>query len=146
MPELERDDPVWVDAILDWKWTWLIARTAMVGPFVVSGVMKLLDFAEAKSEMEAFALHPNAFWAGLTIAVQLVSSVLIIAGRFVWLGAGALAVFTAITAFLAYAFWTMQGEARFMAMNSFLEHFALIGGLIMTALIAEHAKRERRYW
>lgn len=144
MRDLRRDDPVWVDTILDWKWTWLIARTAMVGLFVVSGVMKLLNFGQAKVEMEVFGLHPSAFWAGLTISVQLVASALIIAGRFVWLGAGALAVFTALTAFLAYAFWTMLGEARFMAMNSFLEHFALIGGFIMTALIAEHAKREGR--
>jgi uncharacterized membrane protein YphA (DoxX/SURF4 family) len=146
MRDLKRDDPVWVDAILDWKWTWLIARTLMVGLFVVSGVMKLLNFAEAKVEHEAFGLHPAGFWAGLTIAVQLVASALVIAGRFVWLGASALAVFTAITAFLAYAFWTMQGEARFIAMNSFLEHFALIGGFIMTALIAEHTKRDGRYY
>ena len=146
MGELKRDDPLWVDRILDWKWTWLIARTAMVGLFVVSGAMKLLNFTEAKVQMEAFGLNPSAFWAGLTIAVQLGASALIIAGRFVWLGAGALAVFTALTAFLAYAFWTMEGEARFMAMNSFLEHFALIGGFIMTALIAERAKREGRYW
>jgi uncharacterized membrane protein YphA (DoxX/SURF4 family) len=144
MRNLKTDDPVWVDAILDWKWTWLIARTLMVGLFVVSGVMKLLNFSEARVEHEAFGLHPAALWAGLTIAVQLVAPALIIAGRFVWLGAGALAVFTALTAFLAYAFWTMQGEARFLAMNSFLEHFALIGGFIMTALIAEHAKREGR--
>ncbi len=61
MPDLIQDDPVWVNKILDWKWTRLIARTAMVGPFVVSGVMKLLDFAEAKLEMEAFGLHPSAF-------------------------------------------------------------------------------------
>ena len=145
MRDSNQDDPVWVDKILDWKWTWLIARTAMVGLFVVSGVMKLIDFAEAKAQMQAFGLHPTAFWAGLTIGVQLGGSALIIFRRFVWLGAGALAVFTALTAFLAYAFWTMQGEARFLAMNGFLEHFALIGGFVMTALIAEHAKREGRY-
>jgi hypothetical protein len=39
----------------------------------------------------------------------------------------------------------MQGEARSMAMNTFLEHFGLIGGFVMTALVAEQAKREGRY-
>ena len=146
MKDFGRDDPAWVDAILDWKWTWLIARTAMVGIFVVSGIMKALDFAEARVEQEAVGLHPGAFWAALTIAVQLIAPALVISGRLVWLGAGALTVFTALTAFLAHAFWTMQGEARFMAMNVFLEHFGLIGGFVMTALVAEHAKRERRYY
>ena len=145
MKDVGRDDPAWVDALLDWKWTWLIARTAMVGIFVVSGILKLLNFAEATVEQEAVGLHPGAFWAGLTIVVQLVAPGLVISGRFVWVGASALGVFTALTAFLAHAFWTMQGEARFMAMNVFLEHFGLIGGFVMTALVAEHAKREGRY-
>ena len=140
-----RDDPAWVDTILDWKWTWLIARTAIVGIFIVSGLMKLLNFADAKVEQEAVGLHPGGFWAALTIAVELIAPALVISGRLVWLGAGALAVFTALTAFLAHAFWTMQGEARFLAMNIFLEHLGLIGGFIMTALVAEHAKREGRY-
>jgi hypothetical protein len=39
----------------------------------------------------------------------------------------------------------MRGEARCMAMNTFLEHLGLIGGLVIAALIAEHAKREERY-
>lgn len=145
MKNFGRDDAAWVDAILDWKWTWLIARAAMVGIFVVSGFLKLLDFNQAIAEQEAVGLHPGAAWAALTIAVELVAPALVISGRLVWLGAGALAVFTALTAFLAHAFWTMQGEARFMAMNTFLEHFGLIGGFVMTALVAEHAKREGRY-
>ena len=145
MKSLRRDDPAWVDTILDWKWTWLIARTAMVGIFVVSGIMKLLKFSDAKVEQEAVGLHPAAFWAALTISVELIGPALVISGRLVWLGAGALAVFTALSAFLAHAFWTMQGDARFMAMNIFLEHVGLIGGFVMTALVAEHAKREGRY-
>ena len=141
MDDLGRTDPRWVDRILDWKWTWLIARTMVVGIFLVSGVLKLLDFPAAIAEQEAHGLHPAAFWAGLTIAVQLVGALLVISRRFVWLGAGALGVFTASAALLAHAFWTMTGAERFASMNVFLEHIGLIGGLIMTALIAEHARR-----
>lgn len=117
----------------------------MVGVFVVSGIMMLLNFNQAIAEQESVGLHPGAPWAVMTITVLLVAPALIISGRFVWLGAAALAVFTGLTAFLAHAFWTMHGEARFTAMNTFLEHFGLIGGFIMTALVAEHAKREGRY-
>lgn len=144
MNEYGREDPAWVDTILDWRWTWLIARIAVVGIFVVSGIIKLFNFPLAIAEQEAHGLHPGALWAALTIAVQIVAPLLVISGRFVWLGAGALGVFTALTAILAHGFWAMEGEARFAAMNVFLEHIGLIGGLIMTALVAEHAKREGR--
>jgi len=32
-----------VDAILDWRWTWLIARISLTGPFMVGAFMKLSD-------------------------------------------------------------------------------------------------------
>lgn len=117
----------------------------MVGIFLVSAVIKLLNFPAAIIEQESLGLHPGAFWAGLTIFVQLTGSLLVISGRFVWLGAGALGVFTAVAAAMAHGFWTMQGQEQFVAMNIFLEHIGLIGGLIMTALVAEHAKREGRF-
>jgi len=144
MSDYGREGPAWVDAILDWRWTWLIARIAVVGIFVVSGTIKLLDFPAAVAEQEGHGLRPGAFWAALTIAVQIVGPLLVISGRFVWLGAGALGVFTAMAALVGHGFWAMQGEQRFVAMNVFLEHIGLIGGLIMTALVAEHARREGR--
>jgi uncharacterized membrane protein YphA (DoxX/SURF4 family) len=145
MKDFGRKDPVWVDQVLDWRWTWLIARIAMVGLFAIAGLMKFLNFADATDEVESLGLHPAALWAALTIVVELVAPALVILGRYVWLGAGALAVFTALTAFLAHAFWTKTGEARFMDMNIFLEHFGLIDGFVTAALVAEHAKRDGRY-
>jgi len=142
MQDFGQTNPSWVDAILDWRWTWLLARAAMVSMFVVSALLKLGDFHTAIAEQEGYGLRPGAVWAGLTIAVQLIAPLLIISGRYVWLGAGALGAFTALAAVLAHGFWTMQGEARFIAMNVFLEHIGLIGGFIMTALVAEHAKRD----
>jgi hypothetical protein len=74
-------DPRWVGRILDWKWTWLLARTAIVGIFLVSGVLKLIDFPAAVAEQEKLGLHPGAFWAGLTILVQIAGSLLVIVRR-----------------------------------------------------------------
>lgn len=139
-----REDPAWVDSILDWRWTWLLARTAMVAIFLVSAILKSLDFQAAMLEQEQMGLHPGAFWAGLTIAVQAIGSLLVIFGRFAWLGAGILGVFTALAAVMAHGFWAMEGQERFIAMNVFLEHMGLIGGLVMTALVAEHARRDGR--
>jgi uncharacterized membrane protein YphA (DoxX/SURF4 family) len=134
-------DPPWVDAILDWRWTWLIARIGLTGAYVLGGVGKLLDFPAAIAEQEHFGLHPGALWAALTIAVELGGSALVISGRLVWLGAGALGVFTALAAVVANDFWALQGDARFTATNAFFEHIGLIAGLVLAALIAEHDRR-----
>ena len=134
-------DPRWVDTVLDWRWTWLIARIALTGPFMVGAIMKLSDLNAAFAEQEHFGLHPGWVWGTLTILVEIVGPALIISRRFVWLGAGLLAVFTAIADLLANHFWTMTGDARFTATNGFFEHIAMIAGFILAAMIAEHEQR-----
>jgi len=133
-------DPRWVDAILDWRWTWLIARISLTGPFMVGAFMKLSDLNAAFAEQEHFGLYPGWAWGTLTIIVEIVGPALIISRRFVWFGAGMLAVFTAIANLLANHFWTMTGEARFNATNGFFEHIAMIAGFILAAMIAEHER------
>jgi uncharacterized membrane protein YphA (DoxX/SURF4 family) len=137
-------DPSWVDAILDWRWTWLIARVGLTGSYVLGGVVKLLDFPAAVAEQDHFGLHPGALWAAVTIVVELGGSALVISDRLVWLGAGALGVLTAVAAVVANDFWALQGQARFVAVNSFFEHIGLIAGLVLVALIAEHEKRQHQ--
>jgi uncharacterized membrane protein YphA (DoxX/SURF4 family) len=144
MEDFGRKDPRWVDAILDWRWTWLMSRALVVGLFLISGVWKLANFPAAMAEQEAVGLHPGAPWALLTIIVEIGAPLSIMFDRFVWLAAGALGVFTGLTALLAHRFWTLQGQARFDNMNDFLEHLSIIGGLVMTAVVAEHAKRDQR--
>jgi uncharacterized membrane protein YphA (DoxX/SURF4 family) len=75
----------------------------------------LSDFSSAVAEQEHFGFRPGWEWAAVAIAVELVGSLLVITGRMVWLGAGALGVLTPLAAFAASPFWTMQGQARFMA-------------------------------
>jgi uncharacterized membrane protein YphA (DoxX/SURF4 family) len=122
MHKAASSDPRWVDAVLEWRGVWLVARIALTGAYLIGGVTKLLDFPAAVLEQEHIGLHPGTLWAALTIMVELVGPVLIISGRLVWLGAGVLGIFTAIAAVLANNFWDMQGQARFMAMNAFFEH------------------------
>ena len=135
------DDPRWVDAVLDWPWTWLLARVGLTGAYIVGGLTKLFNFNAAVAEQAHFGLHPAGLWAALSITVELIGSALIISGRFVWLGTGALGVLTAIATYVANDFWNMAGAARFAAFNSFFEHIGLIAGFVLAALIAEHEKR-----
>ncbi|QJR01427.1 DoxX family protein [Sphingobium yanoikuyae] len=135
-------DPRFVDAILDWKPTWFIARLLLVGAYLLGGIVKLADWPAAVAEQAHFGMTPPALWAALTIAIELIGPILILTGRMAWLGAGMLGVFTLLAAFTANAFWTMpMGQERFMATNAFFEHLGLIGGFILAALVAEQAQR-----
>jgi uncharacterized membrane protein YphA (DoxX/SURF4 family) len=134
-------DPSWVDAILDWRWTWLLARLALVSAYFIGGITKLFNFNAAVAEQQHFGLHPGWIWASFAIAVEIIAPILILSGRFVWLGAGALGVLTAIATYVANDFWNMTGQAHFMAMNTFFEHIGLIAGFVMAALITPHVTK-----
>lgn len=137
-------DPRWVDAILDWRWTFLATRIALTSAYVLAGLTKLSDFSAAVAEMQHFGLTPGWLWASLAIVVELIGSALVISRRTVWLGAGGLGVLTAIAAYVANDFWTMQGQQRFMALNGFFEHIGLIAGLVMVAFVSAHVDRSDR--
>jgi uncharacterized membrane protein YphA (DoxX/SURF4 family) len=144
MAHVDSRDPRWVDSILDWPGIWLLARVALTSAFLIGGVTKALNFSAAVAEQNHFGLHPGEVWAVLTIIIELVGPMLVISGYFVWLGAGALGVLTAVAAVAATPFWSLAGSARFDALNSFFEHMGLIAGCVMAALLAEHASRQRQ--
>jgi uncharacterized membrane protein YphA (DoxX/SURF4 family) len=131
----------WIDTVLDWPGTWFLARAALTSAYLVGGFNKLFDFPGAVAEQAHFGLQPASLWAVAAIVVEIAGSVLILWGRLVWLAAGALGALTAIASVVADNFWTMQGHAQFMALNTFLEHIGLIGGLAVTALLARARTR-----
>ncbi|SDA11488.1 DoxX family protein [Sphingomonas sp. NFR15] len=139
-----QSDPRFVDAILDWRWTGFVARLALVGAYLLGGIVKASDWPAAVAEQAHFGMQPAPVFAALTILVEIVGPVLILWGRFVWLGAGMLGVFTLLAAITANAFWAMPaGQARFMATNAFFEHLGLIGGFVLAAIVAELDQRAK---
>ncbi|PTW43642.1 putative membrane protein YphA (DoxX/SURF4 family) [Sphingomonas faeni] len=130
--------PRFVGAILDWRWTGFLARLALVGAYLLGGIVKASDWTAAVAEQTHFGMSPPALWAALTIVVEIVGPLLILSGRLVWLGAGILGIFTLFAAITANAFWAMPaGQERFMAANAFFEHLGLIGGFVLAAVVAE---------
>lgn len=114
----------------------LLARVALTFPFWGSGITKLLYFNSGIAEMAQFGLHPAIFFNVATIIVQIFGSILIIANRLAWLGAGALAVFTGLTVILVHSFWSMTEEPfRTIAFHTATEHVGIIGGLIAISIL-----------
>lgn len=139
------DTPHAVETLLEWRGSWFAARLAIVLVYLVSAAGHLAGFQAAVAEQAAYGMPAPAMMAGLTIAVELVGSLLVISGHWIWLGAGMLGAFTTLGAVVAHPFWTLQGAARFEAMATFLEHAGLVGGLILIALVAERATRREPF-
>ena len=136
MTERAAGTPRWIAHLLSWPWTWRLARVALVSAYLIGGVNKLLDFTAAVAEQAHFGLHPAWLWAVLTIVLEIGGSLLVVTGRLVWLGAGGLGVLTAVAMLVANDFWSMTGQDRFMALNTFFEHLGLIAGLVLISLLS----------
>ncbi len=121
-------------------WVRWLCLLAVCAAFIQGGLDKALDFPSAIAEMQHFGVTPAAPFALATICLELSAPLMILTGLYRWLGAGALAVFTLLTLFIASHFWTMSGAERIMTENVFFEHVGLIGAFL---LIAWHDLRAR---
>jgi len=125
--------PGFIQSILSATWFGYLARIVLTFMFWGSGLAKLLDFNQGMSEMAHFGLQPAAAFNIATLVTQIVGSLLIIFNKWTWLGAGALALFTALTIPIAHAFWTMQEPMRTMEFHLVTEHVSVIGALMVVA-------------
>src|SRR5262249_8547846 len=123
------------------RWLFHLGAVALTYIYWWSALTKLWEFSAAEAEMPHFGLQPAAFFASATIVLQLGGAGLIICGgRFAWLGAGALALFTLATIPLAHDYWNMTGGQAFAEKNLAQEHITVVGGLVLAA-IAAHMRR-----
>jgi uncharacterized membrane protein YphA (DoxX/SURF4 family) len=134
------DTPRWISAVLSSSGLLTLARIALVSAFLIGGMQKLADFPAAVTEQAHFGLQPAWLWAVAAIVVELGGSVLVIVGRWVWLGAGGLGVLTAVSMLVANNFWAQTGQDRFMATNAFFEHLGLIAGLVLITALREQQR------
>jgi uncharacterized membrane protein YphA (DoxX/SURF4 family) len=115
-----------------------VARAVLTTPYWFAGLYKLTHLSDALGEAAHFGLRPAGLVVAATIVVQLGGSLLLIFGRLGWLAAGALGVFTALATLIAHPYWTVADPLeRFHAMNTFLEHVGLIGGLMVAAALIQ---------
>jgi len=134
--------PGWIGAILSWRGLLPICRAALASAFLIGGIQKFSDFPGAIAEQAHFGLQPAWFWAGGAVIVELGGSLLVIFGRWVWLGAGGLGVLTAVAMLAANNFWALSGHEHFVALNSFFEHLGLIAGLVLACVLTARAQRQ----
>jgi transmembrane protein len=128
--------PEFVGLLLDNPATFLLARICVTLPFLAAGLFKLLDWQGGEAEMIQVGLYPPWLFNLAALATELGGSVLVILNRRLWLGAGALGVFTVFTALLAHRFWELEGEARAEQLNAFLSHATICAALILVTVVS----------
>lgn len=121
--------PAWfVSPVVRW-----FALLGLCAAYLQGGLQKALDFPGAVAEAAHFGLQPPAAVALATIALELGASVLVLTGRWRWLGALVLAAFTLAATFVANRFWSAPVADRFALTNAFFEHLGLVGGFLLVA-------------
>jgi len=135
--------PAPIVRLLENRWFGLLARITLTFPYWTSGIAKLLNLKGALAEAHALGLHPAVPIIAVTIFVELGASLAVISSRLTWLAAGALGVFTAIAAAIAYPFWADPDTiVRFTDRNAFFEHIGLIGGCVLASILADREHRQ----
>ena len=115
------------------RWIKVLALSGLCAAYLQGSWNKATDFPSAIAEMQHFGLSPAVPLAMLTMAFELVASLMVITGFCRWAGALGLAAFTLFATFVANRYWELLPPERFMAANSFYEHFGLVGGFLFVA-------------
>jgi transmembrane protein len=116
--------------------TLLFARVCLTAPFLWAGAYKLLNWQGGLAEMQSVGLHPAEAFNLAALVTELGGSALVILNRQVWIGAGALGVFTFLATLIAHRFWDLSGVARTMQLNNFLEHATICAAFIFVTVVA----------
>lgn len=122
---------------------WSLCVVALTSAFWLSGVTKFVDFDGAVQEVRGLAgVEPAPLFAVLVILTQLAAPmILLLGGRWRWIGAVWLAGFTTVATLVAHAWWLHEGLARARDFATFFEHVGLIAGLVLAALTAPRPTR-----
>ena len=125
-------------ARLPLDWLPLLARLALASPFLLSAILKAVDFEHATAEVRGLTgLEPAWLIAALVIAAQLGGSLLLLSGhRWGWLGAALLAGFTVVATLFAHAWWTKPAAEAPRDFAVFWEHVAICGGLLLAGWLS----------
>lgn len=116
------------------------ARLLLVLIFAFSALDKAVHFDRAVAEMQGFGLPLPRLTAAGVVVVQAAGVILVLLPRGAPIGAALLAAFTLGATLLAHRFWD-AGPDFTMQLTIFLEHMAIIGGLVLLGVSGASNKR-----
>lgn len=111
----------------------LLGRILLAALFLMSGFGKIAGFQGLIATIASKGFPMPEFFAGATVALELIGGALLIVGWRARWAALALAAFTLLLSFLFHNFWAMPEAEKMMQQIQFLKNMAIIGGLLYIA-------------
>jgi putative oxidoreductase len=108
----------------------LLGRIGLSLIFVISGIRQLgtIDATAAHMASDGMPLSNILVWGA--VVMDLGVGLLLVVGLFTRCAALALCLYTLALAMIFHRFWTMTGQAYGKERNDFIQHFAIMGGML----------------
>jgi putative oxidoreductase len=108
----------------------LIGRIFLAVIFLVSGFGKIGGFQGLIGAIASKGFPMPEVFAVATIILEIGAGLMMVFGWKARWAAAALAVFTALVAFLFHNFWAMPEAQKVLQQNMFMKNLAMVGGLL----------------
>jgi putative oxidoreductase len=111
----------------------LVGRLLLALLFLPAGISKIGGFAGTVGYIASKGLPMATAAAVITIVLEVVASLALIAGFGTRWAALALAGFTVVATFIFHNFWAMPADQAMMQQLMFYKNIAVVGGLLVLA-------------
>lgn len=111
----------------------LLARCLLASIFVVSGVRKIFGFSFVSGMMAGKGFPMPDVMLVVTIGLEIVGGLMLIANWNARYAAWALAAFTLAAGVIFHGFWSVPPAAFNNEFNHFMKNLAIVGGLLLVA-------------
>lgn len=111
----------------------LVGRLLLALLFLPAGISKIGGFAGTVGYIASKGLPMATAAAVITVVLEIVASLALIAGFGTRWAALALAGFTVVATFIFHNFWAMPADQAMMQQLMFYKNIAVVGGLLVLA-------------
>jgi putative oxidoreductase len=115
--------------------TLLIARLLLVVIFPISAYYKVIQWPGIVTMLEQQAVPLPLYGGALAVGVEVIGALLVALGLWTRIGAILLILYVAGATAVAHRFWEFAMPAQFAQMMSFFKNLAMIGGLLLIAVL-----------
>jgi transmembrane protein len=126
-----------IQSVLDSPLAFLLLRVVLTTLFWSDVFLGITRFDAFVGAVQRARLPFPRFVAAATIVFLSVASFLVITNfnQWGWIAAGALVLFTLLTIPYGHAFWTFPEPRRTQELHFVLEHFTVVGGLLLLIMV-----------